>query len=188
MFRNTKSRLTPTLASLLALGALGACSTATPYQPVTSQSPRATGYDSQRLAEGVYRVSFAGNSLTSRQTVENYLLYRAAEVTLENGYEGFVLVERDTEREVTTRVDRFGPGRFGGWGPSWGYYRRGIGWSYWDPYYGDPFWHDNIDVTTVDSYEAFAEIAMYRGARPANARAFNAREVLESLGPTIQRP
>jgi hypothetical protein len=43
---------------------------------------------------------------------EDHLLYRAAELTMEKVYDGFLLVERDTERDVETRVDSYGPGPF----------------------------------------------------------------------------
>ena len=46
-----------------------------------------------------------------------------------------------------------------------------------------------MDVRTVDKYEASAEIVMSRGAKPAdNPRAFDARAVIENLGPRIVRP
>ena len=56
---------------------LSACVTATPYQPA---EPRGFGYSEERLDQNKYRVSFKGNSLTRRETVEDYLLYRAAEL------------------------------------------------------------------------------------------------------------
>lgn len=119
---------------------------------------------------------------------EDYLLYRAAELTMEKVYDGFLLVERDTERDVETRVDNYGPGPFSYWGPSWRFYRSRIGWAYWDPYFGDPFWNNSVNVRNVESYEAFAEIAMFNGTRPDDLRAFDAADVLESLGPRIKRP
>lgn len=186
-FHMTKP-LAAALAAAIFVGAgLGGCTTATPYQPALSDKPSATGYSSQPLSDDQFRVSFAGNSMTSRETVENYLLYRAAELSREQGYDGFILIERETERDVDTRVSSFGAGRYSYWGPSWRYRRAGFGWSYWDPYYGDPFFNDNIDVRTVDSYEAFAVIKMYRGTR-SDDRAFQADEVLRNLGPTIKRP
>jgi hypothetical protein len=49
---------------------------------------------------------------------------------------------------------------------------------------GRPF-----DVETVTRYTASAEIAMGRGPKPAgDRRAFDAHQVIEHLGPSIQRP
>lgn len=42
-------------------------------------------------------VSFKGNGFTGRQKVENYLLYRCAEVTLNDGFDYFVLASEDIE-------------------------------------------------------------------------------------------
>ena len=58
-----------------------ACQTPTPYGPAVS--PNGDGYTTQQIESNRFRVSFKGNSLTTRQTVDTYMLYRAAEVTLE---------------------------------------------------------------------------------------------------------
>ena len=87
----TKKFFVPGLA---ALALLGACATATPYQPAT---PNARGYSNQQIESNRWMVSFAGNSLTDRQTVETYLLYRAAELTSQNGYDYFRVVRRATD-------------------------------------------------------------------------------------------
>ena len=55
-----------TLAVTLAAGiALAACATATPYQPAGFNGQRG-GYAEQRLENNRFRVSFSGNSVTSR--------------------------------------------------------------------------------------------------------------------------
>ena len=54
---------------------LSACVTATPYQQAP---PRGFGYSEERLDQNKYRVTFRGNALTKRETVEDYLLYRAS--------------------------------------------------------------------------------------------------------------
>ena len=69
--------------ALLPLGMLAACGQPTPYQPATA----GYGYREQQIEDNRYRVSFAGNDLTTADTVQNYLLYRAAELTLGEGYD-----------------------------------------------------------------------------------------------------
>jgi hypothetical protein len=54
------------------------------------------GYTDFRLAEKTYRVRFKGNNYTSRDKVEQFLLYRCAQLTTQLGYEHFVLVAEDT--------------------------------------------------------------------------------------------
>lgn len=170
--------------------ALTACTTATPYQPLAQRGATTGGYFDEQIEADRFRVTFSGNSMTSRETVERYLLYRAAELTRQRGYDWFVMANRDTERRSRTVVDQpFGPGPYGYWGPSWRYYNRGFGWRSWDPFWGDPFWDRSVDIRTIDRYEASAEIVMGRGRKPAgDVHAFDAAEVMTNLGPNIMRP
>ena len=184
-------RRSAAIAAVLALAAgLSACATATPYQPNVPGASVSGGYSDYRLDANKFRVSFAGNTLTSRDTVERYLLYRAAELTLAQGYDWFLIAARDTDKTTRTYVDPpMSSFRYGYWRPYWSYYGPSWGWRTWDPYWGDPFWADRIDVRTVEKYEATADIVMNKGPRPADdPRAFDAREVMANLGPTIQRP
>jgi len=184
------------IAAVMALAAgLSACATATPYQPNVPGAAVSGGYSDYRLDTNRFRVTFAGNTLTSRETVERYLLYRAAELTIAEGHDWFMIAARDTDKTTRTYVDppAFGPGYgmgYGYWRPYWRYYGGGFGgWRTWDPYWGDPFWADRIDVRTVEKYEATADILMNRGPRPANdPSAFDARQVVANLGPAIARP
>jgi hypothetical protein len=172
----------------LLLGVAG-CETATPYQPLMRDGQAPGGYTDSQIAPDRFRVSFQGNSMTSRDTVETYLLYRAAQLTVQRGFDWFITAERNTERRSNTYIDRpFGPGPFGYWGPTWRYRSRAFGWRGWDPLWGDPFWDRSVDVRTVDRYEAIAEITTGRGPKPNDPRAFDARAVLATLGPQIQMP
>jgi hypothetical protein len=73
----------------------------TPYAP----SQGGFGYSDARIEENRFRVVFRGNALTPRETVELYLLHRAAEVTLENGYDWFRIV-RPVAEEGAAPVPR----------------------------------------------------------------------------------
>ena len=66
-------------ASLLVLSA---CATTTPYQ-AASKPGGFDGFSQTLLDDNTARVTFGGNSLTDRETVENYMLYRSAELALE---------------------------------------------------------------------------------------------------------
>jgi hypothetical protein len=177
-------------ASALALSlTLAGCETATPYQQLASQTPGASGgFSEQQIDTDHWRVTFAGNDMTSRDTVERYLLYRAAELTLAHGNSWFAATDRQTDKRTETYVDPAFGGWGGYWGPRWGFYRRGFGWG---PYchWADPFCGPGpVDVTQTNAYRATAEIVMGRGPKPADRGAFDARSVIEHLGPTIQRP
>lgn len=173
------------LATVAAL-ALTACATATPYQPA-GPSQRA-GYSDTRIEQNRYRVAFAGNSVTSRETVEMYLLYRAAELTTQSGYDWFRTADRATDRDTryVASPDPFFSSRYGPhWGPSWRFHHRGL-WSPWSPW--GPRWERDFDVREITRFEANAEIVMGRGPKPADPDVFDARDVMSNLGPTIVRP
>ena len=89
----------PAILAAAAALALSACATATPYQPAGFQGQRG-GYAEQRLESNRYRVSFAGNSVTTREQVEMGLLLRSAELTVQDGYDWFSTVNRATDRDV----------------------------------------------------------------------------------------
>lgn len=177
--RLKEMRLTGTMLcrGLLVAGLLGlaACTTPTPYQPVTDRY----GYAEQPLETDRYRVSFAGNNLTPREKVEDFLLYRAAEVTLDSGNDYFILVDQDTERFTTFRTTTTGFGGFSG--------------LYGSPYFFNGRWYGPGSFATATSrprerYTAYANIIVHQGEKPLDdADAYDARSVIERLGPTIVR-
>jgi hypothetical protein len=186
------SMMRPMLAGIgLALAlALASCTTATPYQPISASSPSSLGgYSEVQLAPDRWRVTFTGNTLTSRETVEGYLLYRAAELTHEKGNDWFEIVNRNMEHQVREEILRdplYDPWwGYSGWRPYWHYYDRPYGWRYWYPADGDPF----FDTRLVERFEASAEIVMHQDHKPAiGENVFDVSEVLAKLGPTIVRP
>ena len=167
-------------SKLLAVSAaallLAACQTPATYGPRTPNSN--TGYTDEQLAGNRWRVTFTGNSATKRETVESYLLLRAAEVTLKSGYRWFLFDTRDTEAQTTYQSD------FVGW-PGW--HHRGWYWHSW-PYGG---WGAQGDVTTrpITSYEAYAEIVLLTDEQAkAEPRAIPAQDVLDHIGPMARTP
>ena len=192
---------------------LVACATATPYQ-AASEPGGYDGFSQQLIENDRARISFGGNSLTDRETVENYLLYRAAEVAVERGYETFTLQERDLERKSKRRVSPgfsgydpyfgysfFRPSfgwsrpyafsRFGGFRSARGFSRRGFGRSGFGfggrGFGGDPFFND-YNVREITKYRATAEVKFGRDIGSEDERTFNAREVLDNLSPAITFP
>lgn len=178
----------PVLCVVLAVAvALSGCATATPYHAASLTDPaHADGYRELQVEPERWRVVFAGNSLTSRETVETYLLYRAAEMTIQNGYDWFQAVERDTEDHVSLVVRGLIGAGSSGWEPHWRYtYGVRSGWRAWDRDGQDPV----FDVQRITAYEAVAEVVMRRGTRPDDdPRAFDARAVKASLENRIIRP
>ena len=57
----------------------------------TTYTPRGGGggYQERRINDNFYRLTFVGNGSTTQETVQTYWLYRAAELAIEKGYDGF---------------------------------------------------------------------------------------------------
>jgi len=154
-----------TLTALLLIAAIAGCMHETPYQPMKNGE----GYLDQKIESNRYRIRFTGNSATPRETVETYLLYRAAELTLQNGYDYFILGDQHTTGH-DTYYQSFGIG-------------GGFGRYYWGPRWG-------VDTVHVDTeYEGRITIVMVKGQKKeGDAKAFDAREVKANLEPEVVRP
>jgi hypothetical protein len=50
------------------------------------------GFWDQQIAPAAWIVGYSGNGYTSHETVQTYWLYRAAEITLAQGFDGFEIV------------------------------------------------------------------------------------------------
>jgi hypothetical protein len=163
------------LGASLCLMAVAACSTPTPYRQAAS--PYDDGYTTQQIESNRFRISFKGNSLTNRQTVDTYMLYRAAEVTLQNGGDYFVIANKDVDKN--TAYENYGDDLAWGWGGGWG----------WRHGFGGPGFRGGLDYSRpINSYDAVADIVTYHGKKPANdPNAYDAREVLAAIGPTVVR-
>jgi hypothetical protein len=165
------------IAATAAFLALAACATSTPYGPASESNPY--GFSDQRIEDNRYRIVFRGNSSTTRETVETFLLYRAAELTVQNGFDYFIVSEQDTEtskRYSTTPSPAFYGRYYYGYGPyccAFPYYAYGWGW-------GLPY--DDYTTREYTRYTAIAFVTMHKGTKPAdNPQAFDARSVMDNL-------
>lgn len=202
-----------TLLLVASAAVLTACATATPYQAAVEQNK--VGYSDTKIESNRFNVSFSGNSLTSQETVETYLLHRAAELAVENGYDYFTVVDEETQKDsriisspsygygyrgfaspfysgFNARYDFYHPRL--GWRSSYrpgfagsslgntGYY-NGFGGRLYDPY------SSSFNYREITKFKANAQVVMGRGTKPSSElQAFNAREVLENLGPKLIYP
>ncbi len=155
--------------------ALGACAQPTPYQPARD----GYGFTQQRIEDNRYRIVFTGNSLTPLQVVEDYMLYRAAEITLQANYDYFIVADKQTNKSTRYLATFSDPG-----------------FPYDGPYYGrrfPPYWYAPSFQTgsyhPIESFSTAANIVLYRGKKPSDkAEAYDARDVIARLGPTIHYP
>jgi hypothetical protein len=160
----------------LCLLLVAACAHPTPYKP--AETAGGDGYTTQQIESNRFRISFKGNSLTTRQTVDTYMLYRAAEVTLQAGFDYFVIANKDVDKN--TAYENYGDELAWGWGGGWGWRHGG--------FRGGPGWGGFDYTRPIPSYDAIADILCFKGPKPAaNPNAFDAREVLNAIGPTVMR-
>lgn len=164
------------VAIVVALAA--ACATTTPYQ---AAGKAGLGYTDQRLEAGKYRITFQGNSITDRALAENAVLYRAAELTLANGDDHFMLVTSTVDTRSTFDTTGFSGG--GGFAPGF-FYGGGFGGGF-----GGLGGFNNSTTRERLKYTVGAVVTTHKGAKPGdNAMAYDARSVIESIGPSLLRP
>ncbi len=155
----------------LAWLAVSACAPEQPYfGPRDADHP--TGYTDEKLDQNRYRVTYSGSSATNRESVENFLLLRAAQVTQQAGSNAFMFDMRDTKTHTTYFSDIpgwAGPPYYGWYWHSWAY--GGLG--------------DEVETRPITRYQAYAEIVLLTDAQAAKEpRAINAQSIIQRLGPT----
>ena len=163
--------MTSRVVALLLTLLLAACAAPEPsfYAPKVSGD----GYAEEELGKGLYRVSFQGNHVTSKERVQNYCLYRAAELTLELGGERFAVYDKQTDQFTQVTREYYDPWGYPGYG-RYGYYRHYPGGSY------------QYERTT---FEARLTIEPFSGAGPGGGfQVYEARAVIEQFAPQIVRP
>jgi hypothetical protein len=188
------------MLALVSMLGVTACATTPPsFTPYQAAVPGKFGFSEQRIEATRYRIIFEGNSRTTRQRVEDSLLLRAANVTLENGYDWFQIVNRATDpKTYQMRSPSYGSN----WGGGFGYNGGFASYRSWSPrhgwvYYRDPFafggyyngFGDRDDVREITRFQANAEIILGRGPKPVDrADAFDARDVSANLTPRVMPP
>jgi len=94
-------------ATVLATLALGACASSPQY--VAADDAGDFGHYSTKLADNRYRVVYNGNKRIDLNKTKDFALLRAAELTLQEGYSWFEVVDRaTTTKEKSFREPRSG--------------------------------------------------------------------------------
>lgn len=142
------------------------------YKPAEGNGP---GYRSQKISENKYVVTLKATEKTPKETVESFLLYRAAELTKAHGYDYFLV--KDKDRDVVKEIGPIKTPVTQGNAP--------IG-AFYFPYFATGFpWTERAPASApVESqFEATAMISMHKGPVPQGKpiSAFKAVEVLEKL-------
>ena len=157
-------------AVLLAFGVQGC--TPTSYH-ATSMG---TGYSDRKLDKNRYEISYTANAMTSRQKVKHYLLYRAAEITLDTGNKKFVVLEQH-------------PGRGRLEGVKYGEEGKHYEFEHHHLWFNDPNVSQEYSTTRyqpLSQYTATATFQSFSGAEPpVDGKVFDSRELIELLGPSV---
>ena len=168
------------LAVVALAGAAASCATDS-YHPYEAGE----GYSEERLSETSWRVSFVGATIESQSAVEERLLRRSAELSVQSGYEWFTPSMEAGQAEETVVVTGVrAPAAVVNsadviWRPRWRR-RSASRWTDWDPQGSaarsavapSPELRASNEVRLAAS----AEITMGRGPPPAGA--VDARAVL----------
>lgn len=157
--------------ALLVLVILAGCASQPLYSP--AKNSQSMGYYETRLTDNRYRVTFTGGINTPLETVKNLALLRAAELTVENGFDWFEIVDResrgDSRKSDAPKVSiSVGVGN-----PVGRCYPFGCR-VYGGPYYtGVGLWATETDERRQSGIEIF----MGKGEHQEPTRVYNAQEL-----------
>lgn len=158
-------RLTFGLIAASAL-ALSACASLAPYGP--QQSTRGQGFSEQQIETNRFRVTY--NGVGAPGPVTDRALFRAAQLTVDHGYDWFEVTQRwidgrpDSAGGVRPSVSiGAGSGRYGGWSTS----GVGVGLGF--------------DLSGPQPTSTTLEIVMGRGTKPDRPDAYDARRVQDAI-------
>lgn len=146
---------------------LGGCASLAPYGPQMGQGGQ--GYSEAPIESNRYRVTY--NGVGDPGPVADYALLRAAELTLDRGYDWFEVTQRWTDGRPDPRGGvrpsvsiGAGSGRYGGYSTS------GVGVGV------------GLNLTGPGATSTTLEVVMGRGSKPDSPYAYDAREVTRALG------
>ena len=162
-----------------ALVLLSACATQSAYQ--SAEKPGGQGYSETRLTDTRYRVTFTGNSVTPAGTIQNAALLRAAELTLQKGYDWFQIADRQLDRQQRSNTTVSSGLDF----PSQTTVYQRCGLLRCDAtVVSSPGFSSGADLattTTSTAYSSSLEIVMGKKPMPGSIESYDARQLMASL-------
>jgi hypothetical protein len=184
------------LAGICLLGA--PCVAQAPAATAPSNAPEVPAakpgvFSLQKRTAARFHLAVAGHTFTSRDAIEKYLAYRAAELTLDQKNSWFILLEARSKGD-TVPVPKSDPAglrysfRMDYWRPMWRYKIAGApAWKSWSPFSGVAFFGG--DPKTVTDFEVSADIVLHKGMMDdANPLAFDASAVSDLLVNQVSPP
>ncbi|HET7085953.1 MAG TPA: hypothetical protein VFI23_14345 [Rhizomicrobium sp.] len=146
----------------------------------------------QKRGADRYHLTVAGHKFTTRDEIEKYLLYRAAELTLEQKSGWFTLVESrskgDTEPPPKADPSSHYSFRLAYWRPVWRYKVTGTpAWTGFSPFSGAAFFGGN--PKTITDFEVSADVVLHKGPmNDSDPLAFEAGPVSDLLISQVSPP
>ena len=119
-----------------------------------------------------FTLTVTGKNFTSREAIEKYLAYRAAEHTLAQKGTWFTLVEGRMKGDAgpepvnddPAQAGKYYSFRMAYWRPVWRYKMAGApARSSWSPFSGAPFFAEGKDAKTITDFEVSADIVVRKG-------------------------
>jgi len=115
-----------------------------------------------------YHLVVAGHKFTSRDDIEKYLAWRAADLTLSDKGSWFTFTQARTKADTVPapKRDPAAPRhsfQMANFQPAWRYKVKGADWKTWSPYSGAAFFADGIKADDITDFEASADIVVRKG-------------------------
>jgi len=168
------------VAVLMLYGCASSSANAPTYRPQASDE--GAGYADQQINATRYRVSFAGDNQTSRGQVEDFLLRRAAEITVRAGYNYFAFDNRsiETDTNLYRTNDNWDPVN----GLAFGLGRRYPGRAEHFAKGSTPAFWSEKEAVPITRYTARSDVVLLPSDQLAmHPDALAAREILRYLSP-----
>jgi hypothetical protein len=136
------------------------------------------GVSAQRIDETTFEVSAKGNGFTDQETISHYVMRKAAEETVADGYDLFMIVD-SRDRSHFSTFTTAGTVNTTTTGQASIYGNQISGTATTNGYYTPPATHHIFKPGQA------ATVKMFKGAKPANAppNVYDAREVLRFMTP-----
>jgi len=150
---------TRTLSAVIAACVIGLGACATPYQEMGFTG----GVSATQLTADTFQIVAEGNGYTSTATIERYALRKAAEVTIANGYDLFVIASAADQGRVAGVMTNSQFNSYGNSGFASGY------------------------STSIFKPGQTMTVKTFKGSKPSDAPAnlYDARELLRYLVPPV---
>jgi len=167
-----------------------------PSLPPNVRSAGPGVFTQQQRGQGRFHLVLSGRHFTSREAIENYLAWRAAELAAEQKAIWFSFVEQRGKGDAVPVPKRDSNGmrysfRLAFFRPVWRYQTVAAPsvWKSWSPFSGARFWAEGLEAGAITRFEVSADIVLHKGqVEDDNPLAFDGEAVSDYLINQVQPP